>query len=125
MLLAGNYGIKDVALKNRLKEIKFPNISKENKRKITLKHIIPQLLKLYSLVHGYSLHQEDFTREDWATIDRIIEEDTDMGWRTIQIKITSFFEAKLKENYLKYQQQQKKLKTPRVYKNSHRIERTA
>ncbi len=88
-VLAGNFDIKDEALKNRLHIITFGTISTACKTKIVWDEYFPQIFSKYKN-SKFKLVEADFTEEDRENINVLINGDVDPGMRTIYLELEKY-----------------------------------
>lgn len=98
IILAGNFDIKDEALKNRLHIIRFGGFTKDYKKEVVLNELLPSVLGLHNNA-TLALQRDDFTDKDMAAIDILVDQDQDPGFRSIKLKLTHYVEDKVLQKY--------------------------
>lgn len=100
IILAGNYGIEDEALSNRLEIVEFAGFSPEYKKDIALNEILPAILEEYNRSDAKLPYNEPISDEDRANLERMIEADDDKGFRSIKKKLKKFVLSKVRCKYM-------------------------
>ncbi|MDA0712872.1 MAG: AAA family ATPase, partial [bacterium] len=99
-ILAGNYDIDDEALNNRLQIVNFEGFELECKRSVTLSKLLPELLTAFDQNDSMlKLSASEFSAADMNQINQFIDEDSDVGFRTIKKKLSDFVETKVRCKY--------------------------
>lgn len=79
IFVAGNYDLRERALKNRFKEIEFKGFTKKGKMELVREDILPKLLTAYDVSE-----QEVSLDRFYSMVDQFIQkEDTDPGLRSV------------------------------------------
>ncbi len=98
IVLGGKTVVTDDALLSRLHVVPFAGYEKEYKKTAVWKELFPSVLQLHEQAE-LALSQEDFTEEDTDAINKLVDEDTDKGFRPIKLKLMTYFEDKVLKKY--------------------------
>jgi hypothetical protein len=98
IILAGNFDVKDDALKNRLHVIQFNGFSKAYKKEVVLNELLPSVLELHQHA-ALALRRDDLLAKDIDAIGTLVEQDLDPGFRSIKLKLTQYIEDKVLQKY--------------------------
>jgi ATP-dependent Lon protease len=102
LILAGNLEVNDEALANRLYRIYFESYDTPYKKEVAWNTILPSCLLPYTGAEAqFHFNQSDLTPEDIDDINKIVENDTDSGFRSLKNKILEFIEDKVLARYFK------------------------
>lgn len=98
IILGGNTPLKNDALRKRLVNIEFSGFEKDYKKEYILNQYIPKLYSGTEEPYKLSL-EKHFSQKDKKTLTQFIEEDDDLGLRSIQEKARKFVDEKIIKIY--------------------------